>query len=135
VKRNDEIRRKYLYMLTQKKVWLTPDEKPVTNQSCIIFDWDDTILPTTFLNPGGLPDAVALPATVKQQLKKLESVANKILLKCMDVGKVFIITNAAEGWVEYSTKKYLPKLKNVVSQVSVISARTKFEEMFPNEYH
>lgn len=53
----------------------------------------------------------------------------------MEQSKVFIITNAAEGWVEFSTKKYLPKLKKIVSEVDVISARTKFEEMFPNEYH
>lgn len=101
----------------------------------MIYDWDDTILPTTFLNPGGLPDSVAMPPSVKQQLKKLEVVAAKILTKSMEQGQVFIITNAAEGWVEFSTKKYLPKLKKLISSVTVISARTKFEEMFPNEYH
>ena len=58
-----------------------------------------------------------------------------MLQKCMEQGQVFIITNAAEGWVEFSTKKYLPKLKKIISEIDVISARTKFEEMFPNEYH
>lgn len=46
-----------------------------------------------------MPDNVALSPTVKQQLKKLEEMAHNILTKCMDLGKVFIITNAAEGWV------------------------------------
>ena len=63
---NDEIRSRYLYKLTQKKVWLTPAEKPASNQTCMIYDWDDTILPTTFLNPGAVPDSVAMPPPVKQ---------------------------------------------------------------------
>jgi len=81
----------------------------------MIYDWDDTILPTTFLNPGGVPDSVAMPPPVKQQLKKLEVVASKILTRSMEEATVFIITNAAEGWVEFSTKKYLPKLKKIIS--------------------
>jgi len=46
-----------------------------------------------------MPDNVALSPTTKQQLKKLEETAHTILTKCMEIGKVFIITNAAEGWV------------------------------------
>lgn len=47
----DTMRRKFLSRLTQEKVWLTPSEKPKAHQTCIIFDWDDTLLCTTFLNP------------------------------------------------------------------------------------
>lgn len=47
----DAMRRKFLSKLTQEKVWLTPSEKPKAHQTCIIFDWDDTLLCTTFLNP------------------------------------------------------------------------------------
>ena len=38
------MRNKYLSKLTQEKVWLTPQEKPKSHQSIIIFDWDDTLL-------------------------------------------------------------------------------------------
>lgn len=47
----DTMRRKFLSKLTQEKVWLTPSEKPKAHQTCIIYDWDDTLLCTTFLNP------------------------------------------------------------------------------------
>jgi hypothetical protein len=40
-----------LNKLSQEKIWLQPDTKPRTHQTCIIFDWDDTLLPTTFLIP------------------------------------------------------------------------------------
>lgn len=135
IKKSTQIRNKYISKLMQHQVLLPDSQKPVSNQTIIIFDWDDTILPTTFLNPGGIPDSVALNTTVRAQLKKLEGVASKILARCLEVGKVFIITNAAEGWVEFSTRKYLPKLKKVIAEMHIISARTKFEEMFPNEYH
>lgn len=50
-KSDAEMRRKFLSRLTQEKIWLTPSEKPKSHQTCIIFDWDDTLLCTTFLNP------------------------------------------------------------------------------------
>ena len=40
-----------LNKLSQEKIWLQPETKPRTHQTCIIFDWDDTLLPTTFLIP------------------------------------------------------------------------------------
>lgn len=40
----EAMRRKFLSKLTQEKVWLTPSEKPKAHQTCIIFDWDDTLL-------------------------------------------------------------------------------------------
>lgn len=33
----------------------------------------------------------------------------EILSASLKLGDVSIITNAAKGWVEYSSKKYLPK--------------------------
>merc|ERR1712050_800326 len=37
------------------------------------------------------------------------------------------------GWVEYSAAKYMPDLLPVLQRVPIISARTKYEEMFPGE--
>jgi len=48
---------------------------------------------------------------------------------------VFIITNAAEGWVEASSARFLPKVhQEVMAGVTIISARTKFEKQFPHDY-
>jgi hypothetical protein len=33
------------------RVWLTPVQKAKTHQNIVILDYDDTILPTTYLNP------------------------------------------------------------------------------------
>lgn len=52
----DKIRRNYMSRLAYQKIWLTPQEKPKTYETAIIFDWDDTILCTSFINPSGYYD-------------------------------------------------------------------------------
>lgn len=51
------------------------------------------------------------------------------------LGMVFIITNAAEGWVEMSSERFLPKVnKEILEGIKIVSARTKFEKQFPHNY-
>jgi hypothetical protein len=43
-----------------------------------------------------------------------------------------IITNAAEGWVELSAIRFLPKTYELLKTgIEIISARSKFESAFP----
>ena len=53
----------------------------------------------------------------------------------MQYGKTFIITNAAEGWVQFSAQRYMPKAWTVISKLTVISARAMFEEKNPGDCH
>lgn len=71
---SNEMRKKYLNKLTQKRVWLVPREKPRTHQTRIIFDWDDTLLCTTFLNPNGYATNDPVPRAYNAFLMKLEKV-------------------------------------------------------------
>ena len=48
-------------------------------------------------------------------------------------GKVYIITNAAEGWVEFSCKRFMPTCFECLNKITVISARTKYESKFPGD--
>lgn len=50
---DQEIRKRFMEKLVHEKVWLLPGEKPKSDQTCVIFDWDDTILCTSFLHPTG----------------------------------------------------------------------------------
>ena len=47
-------RERLLRKLTYEKIWLTPAEKPKPYETAIIFDWDDTLLCTSFINPSGV---------------------------------------------------------------------------------
>lgn len=127
------MRHKFLNKLAQNKVWLLPHEKPKTNQTVIIFDWDDTLLCTTFLNPNGFISADPVPLSYFTFLTKLEDVVITILSNCLKLGKVFIITNAAEGWVEFSSQRYMPKVSKLLSKIIVISARSNYEHLYPGD--
>ena len=51
---NDEEDEDHINVLSKDRscmVWGAPDQRPRTHQTCVIFDWDDTILCTSFLTP------------------------------------------------------------------------------------
>lgn len=48
-------------------------------------------------------------------------------------GKTYIVTNAAEGWVQFSSQKYMPLVHKALKNVEVISARSHFEHLFPGD--
>lgn len=111
IRNGDKLRTNLLSKLAYKKLWVSPALKPKTHQSCIIFDWDDTILCTSFLTP--YPSLLAdpyrkIPIQMQEVLDQLDNQAVLLLRLAKTLGMVFIITNAAEGWVEMSSKRFLP---------------------------
>lgn len=129
---DDEIRQSYINKLINMKILkLEPAKK---HQSMIIFDWDDTLFCTTFLGNLGFVD---IPQEILATLKPLDESAIKVLKKSLEHGQVFIITNSTEGWVQYSSKLFLPKTHELIIQkkIEVISARSGYEELFPGDYH
>jgi hypothetical protein len=45
------------------------------------------------------------------------------------------VTNAAEGWVELSAKRFLPKVnQEIATDVTIISARARYEKLFPRNF-
>lgn len=130
LKSQDDFRVNFLRKLSYSKVWVPQAQRPPKHQTVIIFDWDDTMLCTSFLN---LRQDQPLPATVQQHLLAIQEAAKKLLELALRLGHTFIITNAMNGWVEYSAAKWVPDLLPVLQRVRVISARTKFEQHFPGE--
>jgi len=57
-------RHNLLKRLTYEKIWLTPAEKPKKYETAIIFDWDDTLLCTSFINPSGVYQHVDLGVVI-----------------------------------------------------------------------
>lgn len=132
-KNGDIIRRDYIAKLITQGIW-TPNLKEKTHNSLIIFDWDDTLLPTTFLTPGGIfNENIELSEKDKAKIKKIESSVLKLLQLSVSRGEVYIITNAGRGWVEFSAEKFFPSIKEVLSKVRIISARDEYEEKYPGE--
>ena len=100
----------------------------------IILDWDDTILPSSWVAGEGLrlDEPQTLPEAVVQTLRPLEESAVKLITQACNHGPVVIITNAETGWVELSAKRFLPAVVPILARLRVVSARSAFEAQFPN---
>lgn len=95
----------------------------------LVFDWDDTILPTSWLEKQGvLLDMEAILSEERlSQLQVLADSAAEMLEAAIQQGRVVVITNAAEGWVQYSCLHFLPSLAPILKRLPIMSARSAFE--------
>jgi hypothetical protein len=120
----------------------TASHSPVTQdgkvahdkETVIVFDWDDTLLCSSFLSSKGLrldTDRSKHPE-LDSPLKELETSAVAVLTLALTYGAVHIITNAETGWVQLSAQKFMPGVLPLLAKVSVISARSTYEAMFPD---
>ena len=129
--KSENIRKVYYSKLLLNRVWIPLNDSQRHN-NLIIFDWDDTLLPTSFLlykNKIELDNKLSEKDQAK--ILKLEQSVKNLLTLSLSKGDVYIITNAGEGWVEESAKTYYPIIKEILEQIEVISARKDFEAKFP----
>ena len=132
-KNENDIRKSYLAKLISKNVW-NPNNKDKKYNNIIIFDWDDTLLPTSFLSPGGIfSPNIKLTKDDTLKLIELEKIVHKILTNAIQKGDVFIITNAGKGWVEFSASQFYPNIVDILPKINIISARAEYENAFPGE--
>jgi len=93
----------------------------------IIFDWDDTISPSTYLS-----NKTDLDNVTKYELQLLEDIVVSLLLIAIRHGTVYIVTNASTEWVISSGSKYLPRVINLIQEsIPIISARDRYEKSLP----
>jgi len=99
----------------------------------IAFDWDDTLLCSSFLSSKGLR-LDSDPNKVKEleaQLTELSHSIIAVLSLALQYGPVTVVTNAETGWVQLSAQKFIPLVVPMLSKLTVISARSTYEPMFP----
>jgi hypothetical protein len=94
----------------------------------IVWEWDDTLCPTTWLCTEGLTLNGVTPS--KAQLETLRAVDDQVA-STMELAKTkgtnIIVTNAERGWVQLASKAWMPKLAAAIRGVRVLSARTEYE--------
>ena len=129
---NDNIRKNYFSKLIYKNIW-TPGEKSKFNNNLSIFDWDDTLFPTSFFVQEDIIDDENLPEEYVDIISILEEAIIKIINFVLNKGDVYIITNSSIGWVEFSTNKFYPNLKKYLDKIHIISARNEYENAYPGE--
>ena len=130
---SDHLRKTYYSQLIIKQMW-NPTIKSKHHNSIIFFDWDDTLMCTSYLTPSGLfSEDINIPEKDKEKIRNLDLLVKSILLKSIEKGIVYIITNAAPGWVEYSANRFYPNASKCLKQVNIISARGIYEKTYPGD--
>jgi len=101
----------------------------------IVFDWDDTLMSSSWVDRARLLP-ISSHDSLSDEMKAKFEVLERRVAACLDkacrLGSVVIITNAEQGWVEYSAERFMPKLLPVLQQLRVVSARSTYERYFPN---
>ncbi|ETO07460.1 hypothetical protein RFI_29932 [Reticulomyxa filosa] len=117
----------------------------------LILDWDNTILPSDYLqhhgykldnkansnnnnnNNNNMNGERPLPkemSELQMQVCKFLSVA----IQELSYDNVIIITNAEKGWVELSALQFLPQCVPWLKHLHIISARSMFEATYPQPF-
>ena len=127
-----KLRNSYYTKLVLSEILTFQKIPKVTN--IFIFDWDDTLMCTSFVAPCGVLNIEDMKQNDKLNMKNLDQLVSALLIKSMEKGEVFIITNAAYGWVEFSSKKLYPLTYNILKRIKIISARGMCEKKYPGDY-
>mmetsp|Transcript_105549 Transcript_105549/g.303550 ORF Transcript_105549/g.303550 Transcript_105549/m.303550 type:complete len:279 (+) Transcript_105549:59-895(+) len=98
-------------------------------ETVFIFDWDDTVVPSTWLHDNALAFDGSVPwqPEHQEQLAQLAASAAKTLRLAKLLGTVVLVTNAERGWIELSCQRFLPCLYPLLENVKMLSARSAYE--------
>lgn len=88
----------------------------VSEHTYFIIDWDDTLLSTSWLARRHINlETVFIPQKESAELEALDTAVCSFLRKVIYLyGRVLIVTNAQQGWVELSAKKFLPETYDLI---------------------
>jgi len=99
-------------------------ERHNRRKTIIIFDWDDTLFCSS---------SAAKAMWTRQGVKELEDRVRSILNTSMCLGETMIVTNGVSTWVQDSARRFLPGLLPTLAKISVVSARSLFENAYPGD--
>mmetsp|Transcript_1855 Transcript_1855/g.4179 ORF Transcript_1855/g.4179 Transcript_1855/m.4179 type:complete len:275 (+) Transcript_1855:41-865(+) len=97
----------------------------------IVLDWDDTVLPTSWLREAGR-SGQPLKLRHLKKLSQVEQQAKTFLKVATEVGSVVIVTNAKRGWVQNSCERFIPGLAPSIKDLPVVYARPESSETAVN---
>ncbi|EDO05794.1 uncharacterized protein BBOV_IV001970 [Babesia bovis T2Bo] len=115
---------------------------PAQSQSTsdlVIFDYDDTILPTFALacsQRSGLGHLLD-PEMISKELDRLTESVLANLNKVLSISRLVIVTNASYEWLMQSCERYIPRVAEffAVNNIRIISARDRLENSLLSQRH
>ncbi len=101
----------------------------------IVFDWDDTLCPSTAVKAMGFDLEMPNIGMTKEMTEMCETVAPHsaaLILRAKEYGKVVIVTNATKGWVEMCLEYLMPSIRELVLTIPIISAANLYGYAYYN---
>lgn len=79
-------------------------------EALLLFDWDDTLLATSYLRQllGDMKDISEAPADIRTKLARHAAQITTTLITARSAGRVSIVTLSARPWVTQSAERYFP---------------------------
>lgn len=110
---------------------MPPADDVKSGETVVIFDWDDTLLSSSYLaQRGHKVDNTRLcnHPELKKQMDDLSTSVIKMFEKhagCI----IYIVTNAENGWVQLSASLFLPTVMEYILNhaIPIYSARSRYE--------
>ncbi|KAF4658480.1 hypothetical protein FOL47_007966 [Perkinsus chesapeaki] len=99
---------------------LSPQAPEQAGPAAIILDWDDTILPSTFI-----ADKDSESAHLQESLERLQDTVVEVLSRALLLTEnyVFILTSSSPGWVHESCQRYLPRVVPLLCKVTILHSK------------
>mmetsp|Transcript_3832 Transcript_3832/g.4434 ORF Transcript_3832/g.4434 Transcript_3832/m.4434 type:complete len:245 (+) Transcript_3832:599-1333(+) len=120
-------RNKYLSKLAYAGVWNTSSKNPRVSKSTslTIFDWDDTLFPTSAFAPKTPEEMAEIAENYQELFTQIDAVVYSLLMRTLGQNsRVIIVTNAHKSWVDYSSQTLMPQTAMLLKErIRVISAR------------
>lgn len=99
--------------------------------SIIVYDWDDTLFPTTHIQNANFNLWNPIISLEERHFfQSLDESISNLLLESMRYAKVVIVTNASRSWFDRSLL-FLYGTRNVVSMIEIISAQDVYGRFQP----
>ena len=96
--------------------------KDPKKETIFILDWDDTLMCATFLTKKIQP----LSEEEQNLILNLGNIVSAFLSKCLEYGKIIILTNSSENWVKQTAIENLGISDLVDKNIKIISTRDKY---------
>ena len=109
-------------------------------ETLIISDWDDTLNITNMLvgeyanYANMLEECPEIPKEEQAIFDVVAKATKEFLTEAQKYGRVLIVTNASEGWVQISCKRFMPSIYDLVTSFTIISARECYEQYTPSPH-
>ena len=98
------------------------NNKKTKKETIFLFDWDDTLMCTHFINKKNQKLSKEEEAIVQN----LGTIVANFLKKSSEYGKVIIMTNSSEIWFKITSKYFLKINDKTFENIKIISTRDQF---------